>query len=258
MSDRLAGKVAIVTGSGQGIGAAIARAFAAEGAAVTIAEKNPATGAAIARTIVEAGGRAHFVATDVTRDADVERAVAETVQEFGEPTTLVNNAGTNVFYTPLELSDAEWQRCFTLDLESAWKCSRAVLPMMLKAGSGGIINIASVHAFKIIRHTFPYPVAKHALLGMTRALAIEYADRGIRVNAIAPGYIETQIVEDYWQTFPDPEAERRRVADLQPPKRLGRPEEIAATAVFLASDEAPFLNAEMIVVDGGRSVVFHD
>ena len=96
------------------------------------------------------------------------------------------------------------------------------------------------------------------LLGMTRALGVEYADKGIRVNAIAPGYIETQIVEDYWQTFPDPAAERQRVADIQPPKRLGRPEEIAATAVFLASDEAPFLNAEVIVVDGGRSAVFHD
>ena len=258
MSDRLAGKIAIVTGGGQGIGEAIARAFAREGAAVTIAEKNPATGAATARSIVEAGGRAHFVPTDVTKDADIERTVAETVKRFGAPTTLVNNAGANVFYAPLDLSDAEWQRCFALDLESAWKCSRAVLPMMLSAGSGGIVNIASTHAFKIIRHTFPYPVAKHALVGMTRALGVEYADRGIRVNAIAPGYIETQIAADYWQTFPDPEAERRRVADLQPPKRLGRPEEIAATAVFLASDEAPFLNAEVIVVDGGRSAVFHD
>ena len=93
---------------------------------------------------------------------------------------------------------------------------------------------------------------------MTRALGIEYADRGIRVNAIAPGYIETQIALDYWNTFPDPAAERQRAYDLQPPKRVGRPEEIGWTAVFLASDEAPFLNAECIVVDGGRSVVYHD
>jgi NAD(P)-dependent dehydrogenase (short-subunit alcohol dehydrogenase family) len=258
MTDRLKDKIAIVTGGGRGIGEAIARAFAAEGAAVTIAEKDAKTGAATANAIVAAGGRAHFVATDVTKDSDIERAVAETVKTFGAPTNLVNNAGANVFYQPLDLPDAEWQRCFALDLESAWKCARAVLPSMLKAGAGNIINIASVHAFKIIRHTFPYPVAKHALLGMTRALGVEYADKGIRVNAIAPGYIETQIVEDYWQTFPDPAAERQRVADIQPPKRLGRPEEIAATAVFLASDEAPFLNAEVIVVDGGRSAVFHD
>jgi NAD(P)-dependent dehydrogenase (short-subunit alcohol dehydrogenase family) len=258
MAGRLAGKIAIVTGAGRGIGEAIARCFAGEGAAVTIAEKNPDTGAATARSIVENGGRAHFVATDVTSPEDVERAVAETVAEFGPPTTLVNNAGTNVFHEPLAMSDGEWQRCFRLDLDSAWTCSKAVLPLMLKAGSGGIINIASTHSFKIIRHTFPYPVAKHALLGMTRALGIEYADRGIRVNAIAPGYIETQIAVDYWNSFPDPAAERQRTYDLQPPKRIGRPEDVAWTAVFLASDEAPFINAECIMVDGGRSVVFHD
>jgi NAD(P)-dependent dehydrogenase (short-subunit alcohol dehydrogenase family) len=258
MAGRLTHKIAIVTGAGRGIGAAIARCFAAEGAAVTIAEKDAVTGAATAQSIAESGGRAHFVATDVTRDADVERAVAETIARFGEPTTLVNNAGINVFHEPLAMSDAEWQRCFAVDLEAAWRCCRAVLPLMLAAGGGGIINIASIHSFQTIRHCFPYPVAKHALLGMTRALGIEYADRGIRVNAIAPGYIETQISFDYWNTFPDPAAERRRAVELQPPKRLGRPEEIGWTAVFLASDEAPFLNASCITVDGGRSVVFHD
>jgi NAD(P)-dependent dehydrogenase (short-subunit alcohol dehydrogenase family) len=258
MAGRLAGKIAIVTGAGRGIGEAIARCFAKEAAAVVIAEKDPVTGAATARAFRESGGRAHFVETDVTRAVDVERAVAETVAHYGPPTTLVNNAGTNVFHEPLAMSDEEWQRCFALDLESAWRCSRAVLPLMLKAGAGTIINVASTHSFKIIRHTFPYPVAKHALLGMTRALGIEYADRGIRVNAIAPGYIETQIAVDYWNSFPDPAAERQRTYDLQPPKRVGRPEEIGWTAVFLASDEAPFLNAACIVVDGGRSVVFHD
>ncbi len=258
MAGRLAGKVAIVTGAGRGIGEAIARCFAAEGAAVVIAEKDAATGAATAQSIRDGGGRAQFVETDVTRTEDVEHAVAETVKRFGAPTTLVNNAGINVFHEPLAMSEAEWQRCLGLDLEGAWKCCRAVLPLMLAAGGGAIINIASTHSFKIIRHTFPYPVAKHALLGMTRALAIEYADRGVRVNAIAPGYIETQIALDYWNSFPDPAAERRRTYELQPPKRIGRPEDVAWTAVFLASDEAPFLNAECIVVDGGRSVVFHD
>jgi NAD(P)-dependent dehydrogenase (short-subunit alcohol dehydrogenase family) len=120
------------------------------------------------------------------------------------------------------------------------------------------VNIASVHSFTIIPHFFPYPVAKHALLGLTRALGIEYADKGIRVNAIAPGYILTPIAEDWWATFPDPEAERRRAFDLHPPKRIGSPEEVAMTALFLASDEAPFINAECIVIDGGRSVLYHE
>jgi NAD(P)-dependent dehydrogenase (short-subunit alcohol dehydrogenase family) len=145
-----------------------------------------------------------------------------------------------------------------LDLDAAWYCARAVLPAMLAARRGSIINIASTHSFQIIPHTFPYPVAKHALQGLTRALAIEYAAQGVRVNAIAPGYIETQIAVDYWNTFPDPEAERQRACDLHPPRRVGQPVEVANTAVFLASDEATFINAETIVIDGGRSKVYHD
>ena len=145
-----------------------------------------------------------------------------------------------------------------LDLDAAWTCSRAVLPAMLDQGAGAIVNIASCHSFKIIPHCFPYPVAKHALLGLTRALAIEYAARGIRVNAIAPGYIDTPIAEAYWATFPDPAAERSRAENIHPPKRIGRPEEVAHTALFLASDESPFINAETIVIDGGRSALYHD
>ena len=129
---------------------------------------------------------------------------------------------------------------------------------MIEAGRGSIVNIASTHAFRIIPGCFPYPVAKHAVLGLTRALAIEYAAKGIRVNAIAPGYIETPIAVEYWNTFADPDAEKRRAYALHPPKRIGRPEEVAWTAVFLASDEAPFINAATIVIDGGRSALYHD
>jgi NAD(P)-dependent dehydrogenase (short-subunit alcohol dehydrogenase family) len=129
---------------------------------------------------------------------------------------------------------------------------------MLTQGGGAIVAIASCHSFRIVPHTFPYPVAKHALLGLVRALGVEYAARGVRVNAIAPGYVETQIAVDYWNTFPDPEAERRKACDLHPPKRVGRPEEVAMTALFLASDEAPFINAACITIDGGRSVLYHD
>ena len=258
MPGRLAGKIAIVTGAGRGIGEAIARVFAGEGAAVVVAEKEPRTGRATAEAITAVGGRASFIETDVTKPEEVAAMVAETTRVFGPASVLVNNAGTNVFHDPLETSDAEWQRCFALDLDAAWTCARTVLPGMLEAGRGNIVNIASCHSFKIIPRCFPYPVAKHALLGLTRALGIEYAARGIRVNAIAPGYIETQIAVDYWNTFPDPEAERRRAYALHPPGRIGRPDEVAWTAVFLASDEAPFINAETIVIDGGRSVLYHD
>ena len=129
---------------------------------------------------------------------------------------------------------------------------------MLAQGKGDIVNIASTHSFKIIPHCFPYPIAKHAVLGLTRSLAIEYADRNIRVNAIAPGYTRTEIVERIFAESPDPEATRRATDALHPVKRIGRPEEIGWAAVFLASDEARFMTAECMLIDGGRSALFHD
>jgi NAD(P)-dependent dehydrogenase (short-subunit alcohol dehydrogenase family) len=258
MSGRLDGKVAVVTGAGQGIGAAIARCFAAEGASVVAAEINPGTGAGIANELVDSGARALFIETDVADPSSVAAMCKTTRAAFGAPDVLVNNAGVNVFRDPLKATDEDWRRCMSIDLDGVWRCSRAVLPDMIEARRGSIVNIASTHSFEIIPGCFPYPVAKHAVLGLTRARAIEYAALGIRVNAIAPGYVETPIAVDYWNTFPDPEAEKRRAYALHPPKRIGRPEEVGWTAVFLASDEAPFINAATIVIDGGRSVLYHE
>lgn len=253
MAGRLLDKTAIVTGAGQGIGEAIARAFVAEGCRVVIAEKNAETGSRVA---AEIGAR--FLRCDVAVPAEVAAVVQEAETALGGLDILVNNAGVNVFHPPLEMPADEWRRCLAIDLEAAWLMARAVLPGMRRRGKGAIINIASVHGFKIIPGTFPYPVAKHGLIGLTRSLGIEFARDGIRVNAIAPGYIETEIVRKYWADFPDPEAERQRAMGLHPPGRIGRPEEVAMTAVFLASDEAPFINCETIVIDGGRSVLYHD
>jgi NAD(P)-dependent dehydrogenase (short-subunit alcohol dehydrogenase family) len=256
--DRLKDKVAIVTGAGRGIGEAIAIAFGEEGAAVVIAEKDAALGARTAAKLGETGARALFIETDVTDVTSVEHAARETVRVFGAVDILVNNAGINVFHAPHETTEEEWRRCFDVDLDGVWRMSKAVLPAMRRAKRGAIVNIASTHSFTIIPGTFPYPVAKHGLLGLTRSLGVEYAAEGIRVNAIAPGYIETQLAVDYWNTFPDPAAERQRICDLHPPKRIGTPREVAMTAVFLASDEAPFINAASIVIDGGRSVLYHE
>ena len=254
---RLEGKVAIVTGAGRGIGAAIATRMAEEGARVVVAELDAATGEAMAGKLRQAGHAALAVATDVGDPDSVERMVAATVSHFGAPDVLVNNAGVNVFHDPLNMPQSEWDRCFRVDLTGVWYGCRAVLPHLLAKGKGSIVNIASVHGFQIIPHCFPYPVAKHGLLGLTRALAIEYAKHNIRVNAICPGYIETELSVIYWNTFPDPEAEKQRAYQLHPPGRIGRPDEVAWPAVFLASDEAGFINGEALVVDGGRSVLYH-
>ncbi|ASL44542.1 putative oxidoreductase [Burkholderia sp. AD24] len=260
---RLAGKAALITGAGRGIGAAIALAFAREGAAVVLAELDldsaQQTAERIRSQIGKGDARVLAVQTDVTQSASVQHAVSEAEQTFGQPLdVLVNNAGINMFRDPLTLTDDDWRRCFAVDLDGVWNGCRAVLPGMVERGAGSIINIASTHSFKIIPGCFPYPVAKHGVIGLTRALGIEYAPRNVRVNAIAPGYIETQLTHDWWNEQADPAAAQQATLDLQPMKRIGRPEEVAMTAVLLASDEAPFINATCITVDGGRSALYHD
>jgi NAD(P)-dependent dehydrogenase (short-subunit alcohol dehydrogenase family) len=258
--NRLAGKVAMVTGAGRGIGAAIALAFAREGASVALAELDIATARETAERISSEVSGAHVIAvqTDVTQSASVRDALEKIETQFGPLDVLVNNAGINVFCDPLTMTDDDWRRCFAVDLDGVWNGCRAVLPGMVERKRGSIVNIASTHSFKIIPGCFPYPVAKHGVIGLTRALGIEYAANNVRVNAIAPGYIETQLTLDWWDSQSDPQAARQATLDLQPMKRIGQPREVAMTAVFLASDEAPFINASCITVDGGRSALYHD
>lgn len=256
---RLAHQVAMVTGAGQGIGAAIAHAFAREGAAVVLAELNPQRAEHVAaelRALYEVPVLA--LTTDVTQADAVARAVETASRELGVIDVLVNNAGINAFHDPLRMTESEWRACFAVDLDGVWHGCRAVLPGMLAAQRGSIINIASTHSFKIIPGCFPYPVAKHGVIGLTRALGIEYAARGVRVNAIAPGYIETALVRDWWAEQADPEQARRETLERIPQKRIGTPEEVAMTAVFLASNEATFINASCITIDGGRSELYHE
>ncbi|GHB07486.1 SDR family oxidoreductase [Modicisalibacter luteus] len=258
MTCRLRDKRIFVTGAATGIGAAIARACVEQNAAVCLADIDLAGAQRLADTLADAGHEVIAVECDIAERASVEAAMSEARRALGPLTTLINNAGQNVFHEPLTMPDEAWRQCMTIDLEGAWHCSRAVLPDFLAQGGGVIVNIASTHAFSIIKGCFPYPVAKHGLIGLTRALGIEYAAQGVRVNAIAPGYIATPAVDAHWKRFDDPAAALAQVETLLPPGRLGRPEEVAMTAVFLASDEAPFINASCITIDGGRSAVYHD
>lgn len=257
MSGRLAGKVAIVTGSTRGIGAAVARRFVAEGAFVILnSERADDAATAIAEEL--GAERTLYVTADVADPAAAEELVARALAERGRVDILINNAGVNVFSDPLALSSADWKRCMSIDLDGAWNVTRAALPAMLAQGAGNIVNIASVHGHRIIKGCFPYPVAKHALIGLTKSLGIEYAARGIRVNSISPGMILTEQVEAWFAACPDPDAERARQAALLPCGRIGNSDEVAYTALFLASDEARFINATDILIDGGRSQVYHD
>ena len=257
MTKRLTGKRIFITGAAQGIGLAIAKACIREDAGVFLIDRDAGLLADIAESLKADGARLGYCAADITDAKAITEAVAEASKTLGPINALVNNAGVNVFSEPLEKTDEEWNRCLDINLKGAWNCCKAVLPGIIDQGGGAILNIASTHAFTIIPHTFPYPLAKHALLGMTKSLGLEYASRGVRVNALAPGYVATQKVIDYWNGFPDPEAAKAETMKLHPGGRLATPEEIALAAVFMISDECPFMNATCLTVDGGLSVQQH-
>lgn len=259
MTGRLSGRFIAVTGAAQGIGRAIAGAFRSEGADLFLIDRDgPLLAKTAADLQADAGGALHHAQADVADAPGITRVFAEAAQAAGRALDgLVNNAGVNVFHAPLETSDAEWRRAFAINLDGAWACARAVLPGMIAARHGVIVNIASTHAFTIIPGTFPYPVVKHALLGLTRSLALEHAGDGIRVNAIAPGYVATQKVIDWWAGQPDPQAAQQATLALHPQGRIATPEEIAMAAVFMISDECPFMTAACLTIDGGLSVRQH-
>ena len=257
MTNRLAAKRILITGAAQGIGLAIAKACAGEGASLFLIDMDGARLAAEAETLRAQGVSLGFARADITDAAAIEAVVSQAAAEIGTLNALINNAGINVFSEPLAMTDAEWQRCFDVNLKGAWNCCRAVLPGIIEQGGGAILNIASTHAFTIIPHTFPYPLAKHALLGMTKSLGIEYAGRGVRVNALAPGYVATQKSIEYWNSFPDPEAAKAATMKLHPGGRIATADEIALAAVFMISDECPFMNATSLTIDGGLSVLQH-
>jgi NAD(P)-dependent dehydrogenase (short-subunit alcohol dehydrogenase family) len=245
---RLAGKVAIVTGSASGIGAATLRRFAAEGAAVVCADVDEAGGARIVAEITGSGGRAAFARTDVGVLADLEAVVALAVERFGGLDVIHNNAVWSGGGYVGEIDPAIWDRSLQVSLSGVFYGMRAALPAMLERGGGSIITTSSVEGFFGEIMAAPYATAKAAVINLTRTVAVEYGRKNIRANCICPGAVETPLLDFLGQLAPKP---RAQLAAEHAIGRCLRPEEIANVALFLASDESSAITGAAIVADGG-------
>jgi len=246
---RFRGRVAIITGGGSGLGRLLTHRFAAEGAAVVVADVVEARANAVAEEIAEAGGKALPQTTDVTSAADVRAMVEAARKAFGPVCILVNNAAKATDTDFLELSEETWTEDVDIVLKGAFLCSQAVVPDMRKNGSGVILNISSVNAFAYYGNE-AYSAAKAGLLSLTRSLAVRYGPQGVRANAIAPGTLRTPAWEERAQKDP---GVFERVAGWYPLGRIGEPEDVAGAALFLASDEAAWISGAVLPIDGGLS-----
>src|ERR1051326_3399333 len=250
---RLSGKIAFVSGGARGIGRAIVEKFVAEGATVAFVDLDEAIGG---RPAAEIGAQVKFRRADVTSESDVRAAIQGVIDDHAAIDILVNNAGINAYYDATQMTEAEWDRVFAVDLKGAWLCAKYALRAMTHAGRGSIVNIASIHATLTIAGMFPYAAAKSGLVGLTRSLALEYASKGIRVNAVLPGYTRTRLVEEWMATQPDPAEAERRTLRNHPLGRIATPMEIANVVAFVASDEASAMTGASIAVDGGLSIMY--
>src|SRR5438093_3494017 len=248
-----AGKVAFVTGAANGIGRAAAVAFAREGASVVVADVSEQANQETARMVEEAGGRAVAVRCDVTQAADVKAAVGKTVEAFGRLDFAFNNAGIEP-RKPAPTADydeEEWNRIIDIDLRGVFLCMKHEIPLMLKQGGGAIVNTSSAAGIIGIKGSPAYTAAKHGVIGLTRAAALDYAAQNIRVNAVCPGYIDTAMMGRF--TGATPEGRAKVIAE-EPVLRMGKPEEIAAAVLWLCSDAAAFMVGHAMVIDGGQTI----
>lgn len=247
--DRLNGKVAIITGGASGLGKAQALKFASEGASVVVADLSQDKIDSIITEIINAGGKAIGVRTDVTNDADIDNLVKETVAEFGEISILSNTAGMFDHYAPLLKTPEEmWNKIIEVNITSLYKVTSKVLPVMLEKNNGIIINISSGAGLIGGGGGIGYTSTKHAVIGFTKQLNADYGLKGIRANVIAPGLIETPMVQDL---IDDPNSGYMNTLSKIPAGRYGKADEVADLALFLAGDESKYIYGAVVPIDGG-------
>jgi NAD(P)-dependent dehydrogenase (short-subunit alcohol dehydrogenase family) len=249
MAGRVEGKIALVTGGSSGIGRATALLFAKEGAKVVVADVTVSGGEETVQMIKAAGGEAIFVKADMAKAADVEAMVQKAVATYGRLDCAHNNAGIEgTTKKTHDYDEAEWDRVIAINVKGVWLCMRYQIPQMLKQGGGAIVNTASDAGLLGVPQMPAYVASKHAVVGLTKTAALEYAKAGIRVNAVCPGVIKTPMVDRITGLRPG-RAERMTAAE--PIGRMGKPEEIAAAVVWLCSDAASFVTGLPMAVDGG-------
>ncbi|HEV8711622.1 MAG TPA: SDR family oxidoreductase [Candidatus Binatia bacterium] len=249
MASLVAGKVALVTGGGSGIGRASALTFAREGAKVVVADVAVEGGEETVRLIQQRGGEAIFVKADVSRAAEVAALVARAVQTYGRLDCAHNNAGIEgAAATIVDYAEDAWERVIAINLKGVWLCMKYEIPYMLKQGGGAVVNTASTAGLVGYRGGSAYVASKHGVVGLTKTAALEYAKAGVRVNAVCPGAIDTPMMGRLTGHRPQ---RAERMAAAEPVGRMGQPEEIAEAVVWLCSEAASFVTGHAMAVDGG-------
>ena len=251
---RLDGKTALVTGAGSGIGEAIAHTLAGAGAFVYVADRDTANGQRVTEAIRTDKGSGEFVDLDVTDEAAIARLAERINATHGALDILVNNAGIGHVGTVVTTSGADMDRLYTVNVRGPFNMSKAFVGAMLARKAGVIVNIASIGGVLGIRDRLAYVTTKTAVVGLTKAMAMDHASEGIRVNCVCPGRVETPFVKARLKEYPDPDAAYREMAGTQAIGRMGRPEEIAAAVLYLSSDEAAFITGTPLLIDGGWSM----
>jgi 2-keto-3-deoxy-L-fuconate dehydrogenase len=253
----LTGKRAVVTGAGSGIGAAIARLFAARGASLVAVDRDADSAAGIAREIAAAAGRAADRTCDVADASAVDALFAALGESGGRVDILVNNAGIVHVGTIEQTTPEDFDRLYRVNVLGVYLCARAAIPIMLRQGGGVILNMASIASLIGLPDRFAYSMTKGAVLTMTRSIAVDYVKRGIRCNCICPARIHTPLVDGYLaRNYPGREAEMMRtLSEYQPIGRMGTPEEVANLALYLCADESAFVTGQAYPLDGGVTAV---